>query len=596
MRDYLVIAAGDEAANARRFEIRDRLIASKRWRAVAERLGISILIETAASPGYRHLPGVAGGVIGDLYDAAQARQGVGADFRVQTLAGLSPRDAALALSRGAFGRYLAIFTDGPNVTVYRDPMGTIEAMTWRSQGLGFIGSRLPCDRALWPAGLAIDWSAVSKILRQKNLASHLSPLVGVTSVTSGVLTPLWREEPSERLWAPGWFAQGSDRRWRDPGALARVVDGATAAMALGRDRIICEISGGLDSAIVASALARCKAPIDYAINHSWAQTEADESAFARAVAHEVGARLEVVDRELLVLDAEKLSLAAGGPRPNYVGGDPDHDADLAARLAGDSPGALFTGRGGDAVFYQMPASELVLDLIGRSGGVRPIGALSRLASRRAMTVWRLLREAKAKRNASLAPPAPSPLFSAAVAQAAAEWHPWLSELSGVSPAKQTQLRAITNSLSAFGESQRHRAGDILDPLMAQPVVEVCLSIPAPLLAIGETDRPFARRAFADRLPAAILTRQGKGDLSVFFARSLAASLDFLRDYLVEGRLAAHGLLDREALLACLDADQLIWRDSSPDVFVILALESWVRRWEALISSSTEPTAAPATVR
>ncbi|WP_062099659.1 asparagine synthase-related protein [Caulobacter sp. CCH5-E12] len=581
MRDYLVIEAAGPDDEAARLALRDRLVASGQWRAVAERRRLCVLLEAGAAPDYRHLPGVAGALIGDVFDKAAAWRGEGAPFRVQALAGRSPREAAQILITQAFGRYLAIFTDGEETSVLRDPMGIVEAVAWRREGLRFIGSRLPADRAVWPLDLAIDWLSLAKIFRQKNLASHLSSLVGVSSIEPGVLTKPWADEPGERLWAPVWFARGRDPRARDPAALARVIDGVVAAYALGRERILCEISGGLDSAIIAASLKTCGAVIETGINHTWPQREADERPYAEAVAALVGAPLVIVERGLLRLDAEKLSRAAGGARPNFVGGDPDHDFDLATRLAGETPGALFTGRGGDAIFYQMPTLELARDLLApaRCGAPRLRG-LVRLAQRRGTTVWRLIASAWAKRGAPLEPMPGSNLFSARVAQSAPQWHPWLEDLVGVSPAKRVQLRALVNSLSSFRESYRHTVGDILDPLLAQPVVELCLATPAAMLALGPADRPFARRAFVDRLPPKVATRHGKGDVSVFFARSLAVSLDFLRPYLMEGRLAQEGLLSAEALDPVLSPDYLIWTMATPDVFVALALESWVRRWEA----------------
>jgi len=600
MRDFLVIATLGDTDDQDRLAMRDRLVASGDWRAVAERHRLCVLLESAQPPAYRHLPGVAGALIGDVYDARAARDGVGADFRAQSLAGLSPRQAAGHLVSAGFGRYLAVFTEGPRVQVLRDPMGTQEALAWTREGLGFVGSRLPRDLTLWPTDLAIDWSAIANILRHKILAHHLSPLVGVSSIEPGVLLDPWRADADgvlrgEKLWAPAWFAaqagRGKPRRcWRDPATLAQVIDGVTAAYAQGRQQILCEISGGLDSAIVAASLKRSGAGVVYALNHSWPQVEADERVFAQAAADSLGTPLTIVDRDLLILDAAKLARAAGGPRPNFLAGDPDHDADLAVRLAAAAtPGeaaALFTGRGGDAVFYQMPAPELALDLIGARPSASPrLKGLASLAARRGTTVWRLIKEARERQRRGLLSPPASPLLAPGVADMPVVWHPWLDDLQDVSPAKRIQLRAIVNSLTAFGESERHRVADILDPLMAQPVVETCLLTPATLLAVGDTDRPFARRAFEGRLPASIQQRRGKGDLSVFFSRSLAASAPFLKAYLGDGRLAQQGLLNREVIDATLDADHLIWRDATPDLFVAMALEAWVRRWEDILSDA-----------
>ena len=121
--------------------------------------------------------------------------------------------------------------------------------------------------------------------------------------------------------------------------------------------------------------------------------------------------------------------------------------------------------------------------------------------------------------------------------------------------------------------------------MSPPVVEHCLSIPAPPLAIGEVDRPFARAAFADRLPPENLTRRAKGDVTVFFSKSLAASLPALRPYLLEGRLAGAGLIDPAKLEPLLHPEPMIWRDSVGEVMLAAYLEAWVRTWELRLAGS-----------
>jgi len=151
-----------------------------------------------------------------------------------------------------------------------------------------------------------------------------------------------------------------------------------------------------------------------------------------------------------------------------------------------------------------------------------------------------------------------------------------------------QVLALVNGLSSFGESQRHRAGDVIDPLMSQPVVELCLSVPAGRLAVGDNDRPFARAAFAERLPPAVLTRQGKGNLTTYFAQSLGGSLDAVRAYLLDGRLAAQGLLDRERLDLALSPEQLVWTNITSELFVLMAIEAWARCWTQRLEAAGQP--------
>ncbi|MDI1364248.1 MAG: lasso peptide isopeptide bond-forming cyclase, partial [bacterium] len=163
-------------------------------------------------------------------------------------------------------------------------------------------------------------------------------------------------------------------------------------------------------------------------------------------------------------------------------------------------------------------------------------------------------------------------------------HAWLTDLSGVSPAKRQQITALASNLNVNGATGRGELARIVHPLLAQPIVELCLAIPAPVLSAGERERSFAREAFAERLPRRIMDRRSKGEISVFLGRSLAASADFLRGFLLEGRLAARGLIDPAELAAALEPEALVWKDASKEILAAATLEAWVRHWEDRIAA------------
>jgi asparagine synthase (glutamine-hydrolysing) len=581
MRDYLVIETAADVDTGPWRACEALVLASGAWTKVAERRGFSVFLETARPPAYRHLPGVAGALIGDVFDAEAARRGVGARLELLGLGG-DPAWIAQQLVARAFGRYVAILDDGEGPAhVLRDPLGAMEAIGWRRGPLRFIASRLPDLPELWPVALGIDFDRLAAILRQKNLASLISPLTGVVSYPPGVLSG--PDGEGARLWSPARFARRPTAA-ADPAGLRAVLDGAVSAWALGRQGVFCEISGGLDSAIVATSLARTNAAPLYGLNHAFARAESDERLYAQAVADKIGVRLEVVERAPLRLDPAKLAGAAGGAKLNYVGGDPDHDADLAERLRAPGVEAMFTGRGGDGVFYQPRHPVLVPDVLAGRAGVGRLRGLDILARRNATTVWSLVRQGLAARDMT-AGLGLGMFLTEGAAVGMARLHPWLEEARALAPAKQLQILALVNGLSAFGESQRHQAGDVIDPLMSQPVVEFCLSVAAGRLAVGDNDRPFARAAFAERLPPKVLARQGKGDLTTWFARCVGESLDALRPWLLEGRLVEAGLVERERLDQALDAGQLVWTAITSELFVLMAAEAWARRWEARLAQA-----------
>lgn len=592
MRDYLVIenfAQGDPAP----WRAAEALLqASGDWTKVAERRWFSVFLERGNPPAYRHLPGVGGGLIGDVFDTGAAREGQGEPLGLLGFGGV-PEDVAWRLVSRGFGRYVAILNDDRRpARVLRDPMGVMDAIGWRRGPLRFIGSRLPDLAEIWPEDLAIDWAGLADILRQKNLASTIVPLVGVTHFPAGVIAG--PDGAGPRLWSPSMFA-ARPAPDAEPARLRHIVDGVVRAWSRQYAGYFCEISGGLDSSIVATSLGATGGAPTYGLNHTFPFAESDESDFARMVADKIGARLEVVERDMLRIEPEKLMLAAGGMAPNYLGGDPDHDADLAQRLAQPGIEAMFTGRGGDAMFYQMANPTLARDVLRRAAPGGRLWGLSTLARRNATTVWSILKRGLATQD--LRSGLGVQMFLAQdVSAVPARLHPWLEESKALAPAKQLQLLALVNGLSAFGETQHIRAGDVIDPLMSQPVVEFCLSLAAGRLAVGENDRPFAREAFRDRLPQAVWARRGKASLSSYFSQSLAQSLPAVRSFLLEGRLAEAGLLDRAALDEALSPEQLIWTSVLSETFVLLAVEAWARRWterltQALPSGAHRPALA-----
>lgn len=579
MGDYLVLTWPQGAPPAAARQARAALAREPGWNLALDGHELCVFVSDPAPPPLVWTGGAV--VIGEVFDAAAARRGQGAALSLR--GGDRSAEALFArLTTQGFGAWVAIApTLSGRPDVARDPLGQREVVIWRRGEVVFIGSRLPQVPEARPADLAVDWPALGRLLCQKALTSAVLPLVGLDSLAPGEALLAGRRIS---LWTPAGVvraARGTRARSAEslgpdalgPEALARVIDGTVAALSANRRPVLCEISGGLDSAIVASALERSGARVTGAVNHYWREVEADERRFAQAVADQAGWPLATVARGLLQLDSEKVARATATLRPSWNAVDPDHDADLAARLRPDGARALMTGQGGDAVFCQMVSHQMVVDLL-RDPGADLAGGLVHLSRRTQRSIWRLLAGAP---SAALRPPglASPPPFAVGGGR---DPHPWLRDLGGVAPGKAIQIRALVANLSVFGDCPRARAGDLVHPLLAQPVVETCLAIPTPILALGAGDRPFARAAFADRLPAIIRDRRAKSDLSAFFSQSLAASLDFLGPFLLQGRLAEHGLIDPDRLAPLLDAGQLIQEDHAGALFAAIMLEGWARHW------------------
>lgn len=536
------------------------------WTLVLERFCIRVYVRGAAAPSVSLLP--KGGVlIGQMFDRAATEAGAVAPYDLHRLSDEDGVAVARRVIDEAWGRYVLVLpVRERRPVVLREPLGALDALIWRRGDAWCVSDDVPPGLA--PDDLAIDEVRLADLIAEPDLASANLPLTGVTAVMPGTVV----DETGEvrRLWAPARFARTPKvDAWTAAERIPLVSRACIAALASGRGPILCEISGGLDSAIVATSLRAEGVKLGAAINFHWPQAEADERPYARAVAKTVRARLEVIASRVAPVAPDAFDEAIVA-RPSFNAIDPVYDGVLAQRLAQGGEAALFTGQGGDAVFYQMPAPQLSLDLLAR-GPRRPgLMALSRRTNR---SVWSLLRMGARAPVRAIFP------YGARRSERPPK-HPWLQDLQGVGAAKRIQIEALVANQAVFGASRRGAVAELIHPLLSQPLVELCLSVPAAVLGGGEQDRAFVRAAFRAQLPRLVLDRQSKGDLSVFFAKGVARSLPGLRPRLLEGRLAARGLIDVAALSEIMHPEAMIWRDGSAEILCLAVLESWVRAWEA----------------
>lgn len=113
------------------------------------------------------------------------------------------------------------------------------------------------------------------------------------------------------------------------------------------------------------------------------------------------------------------------------------------------------------------------------------------------------------------------------------------------------------------------------PLVAQPLVELCLSIPSWQWYEDGHNRAIARRAFCHRLPAEIAWRRDKGSPDGFVARLFEANRQILRELLLDGRLAGEGLLDRDALQRSFAREGPVKGHDHNRLLRIADVEAWV---------------------
>jgi asparagine synthase (glutamine-hydrolysing) len=248
-----------------------------------------------------------------------------------------------------------------------------------------------------------------------------------------------------------------------------------------------------------------------------------------------------------------------------------------ARITGAE--AVLDGGGGDNVFCSLQSAAPVADRLLRGGlgpasfrTARDIALLTETGLFRvvALAIRRSLRRSPRFRwetdDRFLTPNA--------LARAGPPSHGWLEAPASALPgsAAHIAMMAVVESLLETAD------GDIPEwaPLMNQPLVELCLSIPSWFWFEDGHNRVIARRAFAKDLPREIIWRRSKGSPDGFVARLFEANRAGLRDLLCDGRLAGEGLIDRDAVHRALARPGPVKGHDHIRLLRIADVEAWVR--------------------
>lgn len=585
MGDYLIVsrAPHDEAARGLSGQLADKARAEG-WHVADMNAHAWLAVRGPGAP--RTLDVGAWTLIGDVFDRTSPV--------LPNTEAHDPWAYERKLIARFWGRYIGV-SFGPDrqiAALLRDPSGALECIAWTEAGLNFVSSSAPdwLIRRLRPAW-RIDIERLARTLHDPVAATGPLLLDGPLALEPGALQPFPLERPSVTLWRPTDLARCSLLRPPplDEAAarLREAIDEAVGGLRSLPGPVAAEISGGLDSSIVAASLVRGEADsIKLWINACGSTPEADERTYAEALGKKLGFEPFVVPHATGAMSAKGLEEASQDFRPGLNGLDLAHDADWADRLTRAGVAAVMTGKGGDSILLQRATPAVFADLW-RTRGWLALGSpdVHELAAANECSIWSMISLARRHRGRGhVWPVRDHPLLSNPSTLPIV--HPWLVDCEAFGPAKALQIAGVADSVSRHGPSRLTKAVDVRHPLCAQPVVEACLMLPTFLLTTGGRDRGLARRAFQDRLPPQILNRRSKGDMTSIYGRMIFDNLKVLRPWLLEGRLAEWGVINRVAAEQQLTHEALLWRGGYSTIMVAAAYEGWVRAWEGRLGPAS----------
>lgn len=432
--------------------------------------------------------------------------------------------------------------------------------------------------------IAVDWDFAAQTLVYSNLRTERTGIVGLSELLPGMRLEWDGNEPQTKmLWSPWAYVEKTRTAVIAELApeLERRLIGAVRAWSESRPNIILELSGGLDSSIVAAALTGAGAEYT-AVNFVTRGADGDERHYAHAVAKHCG--IELIEAEL---DPGDIDLVAGpavpGPRPGAYAVLRGIDYAFE-RVVKSREVSVFGGIGGDNIFSFDGSVSPFLDAAMTFGlGRRAFEVLRDVARGGGATLWdagRLSWQAwrRGPRNGWRSE---TEFIRKEAIPSAPFAHPWDEGAREARQAKRNHVEAVRRILDFVDRPLRWADRDVIAPLLSQPVVEFCLSVPSWTWIEGGRDRAVARAAFARRLPPEVVWRRGKGRIESLATESYLRQRQQIRELLLGGRLAAQGLLDLSALEAYLkrdlaDGDFLYFR-----LLEIADVELWVRSVEAL---------------
>lgn len=310
-------------------------------------------------------------------------------------------------------------------------------------------------------------------------------------------------------------------------AARAVFDSAVASRLRVEGPVVSSISGGLDSSAVAATAARMAAPAvvhglcmvpraDSTTRDSAVRYASEAPLVAEIAAGHTNLQVEYLDQGYA--DSDAIGLVPKISMPLRAPGQHLWFAQMNRRAATLGASTLLTGGFGNYTFSAMGEDEASARL--RESDFAGLARMVATPEKRGLAVRRVAR-------AMLPRPTPRAHQSA---MAFAPIHPEFARAHGIEALferdsivrlgraggepRERILRYVTMRARLQMEStavhRRLYGITTSDPFSDRRVIDFCMSLPSDQFCRGNETRRLARRAFADRLPAAVLTNTRKG--------------------------------------------------------------------------------------
>lgn len=498
------------------------------------------------------------------------------------------KSSGAMLLQSFWGSYVAFIPSREGWLVLPEPAASIPCYYTSRDGVTLVFSHLEICDFLDRTTFSVNFSFLSRLLIYDRALSGETALNEVREVLPGQMLVVSRlGTRCAQAWDPRPVA--ADRLELPPSQAALLLAETTryvvSTWQSAFDRIAVSLSGGLDSSIVLACLEPKGHGEVIAIHQKLGADDLSEAAYAAEAAKVAGCRfVEVVVPFSWALPDPGSHPLSVRPLRQFVN---QGLAALFGTLEAPYPDAIFTGQGGDHLFFHNRSPYGFFDFIRNrgldSGLFRELINAARLSGLSVWdVVWAHFTSAPAE-GAMLTAIRRKMPEDIATLFAASDWLPeWANERAGLPAGKFEQLTRLVHLFQLREPLIRSAVTDIVHPLISQPLIELCLRIPVYTLSAGGISRGLARQAFKGAIPDSIRYRMVKGQASSYFSELISANRNCLIEALNGGALSNAELVDPGMMRRLLSTDGHRIGPHGTRLLSIYAAEAWLRSWQTEI--------------
>ena len=498
-----------------------------------------------------------------------------------------------------WGRYVAFLNDRSNTARYilRDPSGAFPCLYTKFQNVEIYFSDMQDAADLDFLNFTINWGYIKSEFAFPNTQKTRTGLNEVTELLAAECIEVTAFKRNKWFsWNPYEIAQTDiiEDPQEAAAKLRHTVLSVTGSLVAGYNSVMHHL-GGLDSSILLACLAQApNRPQIHALTNYTSSPLGEERGYSRQVADKYDVDLNEINLDYRRADLTRIFSFNKQVSP-ILGIECSQITNQALELTIQKEAEVAcSGVGGDMVFYQMPDYFGVLDYVSCYGlfgkdwwrilleasryGRKSILTTARKALQERFTPEPCYDHVQKRLSGLMKRPLLNPEFLGGN-DYRKFLHPFLTPDYQYNKGKYAHIRFSTflntGYYNPYDADYKYEA---LNPLLSQPVVELCLRIPVWVMTYGGVERGLARKAFINDLPTDIIRRYTKSSPLQHYVDVYHHNINLLRESLINGVLVTEGILLPDKLNTAIAREDPFLLAHPTELLGYLSLEAWTRSW------------------